>query len=163
MSEGFPKRLMTKEEIDRALELIRAGYRHQVEIKGSEDFVKAVREALRLVDLAGYGDEVRAYIRAVVEVEGFSQLRPEEATLWVSSGAIGNTVLLASLIVQKALQMKFYLEGKPFYGHICELKTTQAKYEFIRKLREKCEDEDIKKVCDEILSELEASIYDLVP
>ena len=59
--------------------------------------------------------------------------------------------------------MKFYLEGKPFYGHICELKTTQAKYEFIRKLREKCEDEDIKKVCDEILSELEASIYDLVP
>ena len=163
MSEGFPERLMTREEIERALELIRAGYRHEIEVRGSEGFVRAVGEALRLVDLAGYGDDVRAYIRAVVEVEGFSQLRPEEATVWVNSQAARNPVLLASLLVQKALQMRFYLEGRPFYGHICEIKTTQARYEFVRKLKEKCDDERVKRLCDEILMELEASLYDLVP
>ena len=163
MSAGFPDRLMTEEEIRKALELIRAGYRHELEVRGSERFVKAVREALELVDLAGYGDMVRAYIRAVVEVEGFSQLRPEEATLWVSSRAVENPVLLASLLVQKALQMKFYLEGKPFYGHLCELKTTRARYDFVRELRERCSDERIRRLCDEVLAELEASLYDLVP
>jgi len=163
LSGEFPERLLTEEEIRRALELIRAGYRHEIAISGSEEFVRAVREALGLVDLAGYGDLVRAYIRAIVQVEGFSQLRHEEATLWLSTEAVRNPVLTASFIVQKAVQMRNYLEGRPFYGHRCEFETARVRYEFVRKLREKCQDQRVRELCDEVLAELEASLYDLVP
>ena len=165
MSAPFPERLLTEEEIKRARELIDAGYRHEVEVRGSEGFVRAIKRALELIRTAGegYWDLLRAYIRAIVEVEGFSQLRPEEATVWVSTGTAKNPVLTASLLVQKALQMKRYLEGKPFYGHLCEIETTRAKYDFIRELREKCDDEEVRRLCDEALNELEASLYDLVP
>ena len=161
--ESFPERLLTEEEIRKALELIRSGYRHDITIKGSREFVRAVREALRLVNLAGQGDLVRAYIRSVVEVEGFCQLRTEEASIWMNLEALKNPVLAASLIYQKALQMKRYLEGQPYYGPRCDIELSKARYDFVRTLRERCDDEAIKRLCDEVLSELEASIYDLVP
>ena len=163
MGEAFPERLLTEEEIRRALELIRAGHRHEITIKGSEDFVRAVEGVLELVDTAGYGDLIRAYIRSVVQVEGFSQLRPEEAAVWLNMETLANPVLAASLLVQKALQMKNYLEGRPFYGHRCEMEVSRARYEFVRALKEKCRDERIRDLCDAILAELEASLYDLVP
>jgi len=163
LSGEFPEKLITEEDIRKALELIKAGYRHEITVEGSADFVEAVREALGLVDLAGYGDLVRAYIRAVVQVEGFSQLRPEEAMVWLSTEAVKNPVLAASFLVQKAVQMKNYLEGRPFYGHACEMETAKVRYKFIRTLKERCQDERVKKLCEDVLAELEASLYDLVP
>jgi len=160
---GFPERLLTEEEIRRALELIRSGHRHDIAIRGSEEFVEAARRALELVELAGQGDLVRAYIRSLVEVEGFCQLRTEEASIWMNIEALRNPVLAASFIYQKALQMKRYLEGQPYYGPKCDLELSRARYEFVRALRERCEDEDVRELCDEILSELEASLYDLAP
>ena len=165
MEMAFPEKLITEEEIRRARELIGAGYRHDIQVRGSEGFVRAVQEALELVREAGeaYWDMVRAYIRSIVEIEGFSQLRPDEACLWMSPETAENPVLAASLIVQKAVQMRNYIEGKPFYGHKCEMETTEARYEFVRALREKARDGRIKRLCDEVLSELEASLYDLLP
>ncbi len=159
----FPEKLERREEIEKALELIRSGYRHELEIKGSEAFVRAVRKALELVREAGFEDLVRAYIRSIIEVEGFCQLRVEDASLWMNLKALGNPVLAASLIYQKALQMKNYLEGKPYYGPRSEIELSKARYEFVRLLRERCQDEEVKKLCDDVLSELEASLYDLIP
>jgi len=161
--EEFPEKLLTEEEIRRALELIRSGYKHELEIRGSEEFREAVEEALGLVEVAGYGDLLRTYIRAIAQVEGFSQLRPEEATIWLNVETLKNPVLAASFLVQKALQMKRYLEGKPFYGHKCEMELSNARYEFVRALREKTTDEKVRKLCDAVLAELDASLYDLVP
>jgi len=162
---AFPEKLITEEEIRKARELIEAGYRHDIRVEGSEDFVRAVEEALELVREAGetYWDMVRAYIRSIVEIEGFSQLRPDEACLWVSPETVENPVLAASFIVQKAFQMRNYIEGRPFYGHKCEMETTRARYDFVRALREKAKDERIRRLCDKVLFELEASLYDLLP
>ena len=163
MSEGFPERLETEEQIRKALELIRAGHRHELAIRGSGEFIRAVQEALRLVREAGFEDLVKTYIRSIVEVEGFCQLRVEEGSIWMNMEALKNPVLAASLIYQKALQMKRYLEGRPFYGPKCEIELSKARYDFVRTLREKCRDKKVQRMCDEILSELEASLYDLLP
>ena len=165
MEMAFPERLITEEEIRRARELIEAGYRHDIRVEGSEGFIKAVGEALELIREAGdaYWDMVRAYIRSIIEIKGFSQLRPDEACLWLSPETVENPVLAASFIVQKAVQMKNYIEGRPFYGHRCEMETTRIRYDFIRALRERTKDERIRRLCDEVFSELEASLYDLLP
>ena len=78
---AFPERVYTQEEVDKARELVQKGYKHALRIKGSKLFKDKMREVLGLVEVADYFDFVRTYLREIVEMEGFSQLREADAAL----------------------------------------------------------------------------------
>ncbi|MCK4313195.1 hypothetical protein KAW04_00355, partial [Candidatus Bathyarchaeota archaeon] len=68
----FPKRIYTVEEVERAAELVRRGYKHRLRVRGSLIFKQKVGQALKLVKTAGYYDFLRAYICSIVEIDGIT-------------------------------------------------------------------------------------------
>jgi len=146
----FPERVFTEEEVKRAKELIEKGYKHRLRIAGSPRFKREIKKTLKLIKTAGYYDFLRTYIRQIQEIEGFSQLHEADVAIWANMPMLVDAVDAASYIVQKAQQMKDYVEGKLYYG-TGEVAAIEKRLEFLQKLKEKSKSQDVKKVCEELL------------
>ena len=146
----FPERVYTKEEVKQARELIEKGYKHDLKTKGSTEFVAKVEQALQLIKTAGYYEFLRTYIRTIREIEGLSQLREQEAAIWFHVKALDDPIDDAGFIIQKAQQMKDFIEGRLYY-ETAEIKAVNKRMEFVETLKDKTDDPDLKKRCTENL------------
>jgi len=146
----FPERVFTEEEVKRARELIEKGYKHRLRIVGSPKFKKEIEKALKLIKTAGYYDFLRTYIRQIEEIEGLSQLHEADVVIWANMPMLVDAVDAASYIVQKAQQMKDYIEGRLYYG-VGEMSSIEKRLEFLKKLKEKTNSANVKKRCEELL------------
>jgi len=146
----FPERVYTQEEVTKARELIKKGYKHALKVKGSSRFKNKIKVALDMIRTADYYDFLRTYIRQIVEIEGFSQLHEADSAIWANMPMLNDPVDAASYIVQKAQQMKDYLEGNLYYG-TGEISAIEKRLEFIKTLKAKSENADIQKRCDGLL------------
>ena len=155
---GFPERVYTAEEVKTAKELIERGYRHRLRVKGSPEFRRKVKEALRLVKTAKYYDFLRTYIKQIVEIDGFSQLRESEASVWLNNYAVADSVEAASYVIQKVQQMKDYIEGRLYYDK-GEINAVEKRIEFLEKLKNRTKSQAVKKRCEEILKKWAESKY----
>jgi hypothetical protein len=148
----FPGRIYTEEEVKKARELVEKGYRHILISEGSLAFKQKVERALELVKVAGYFDFLRTYIRVIEEIDGLTQLRQADAAIWANMYAVENPVDAASLFVQKANQMKEYLEGKLYYGGAAEKRSDDVRIEFLKVLEAKSQEKQVKEECERILT-----------
>jgi len=146
----FPERVYTVEEVSKARELIEKGYRHRLRVRGSPEFKRKVEEALSLVKTAKYYDFLRTYIKQIVEIDGLTQLREAEVAIWANKYAVADPVDAASLFVQKAQQMKDYIEGRLYYDK-GETRAVKKRIEFLETLRETSKSGAVKKKCEELL------------
>ena len=150
MSE-FPERVYTQAEVEKAKELIEAGYKHRLTVHGSEHFKCRVKEALELARVAGYYSFLRTFIRRIEEIDGLTQLRQADAALWANKYAVENPVDAASLFVQKANSMMEYVEGKLYYGGEAEKRSNEKRREFLEVLESKSNDEKVIRECQRLL------------
>jgi len=146
----FPKRVYTAEEVKKAVYLIGKGYKHNLEVKGSPDFRNKVEEALKLIKTAEYYDFLRTYIRQIREIDGLSQLREAEAAIWANKYAVADPIEAAGFIIQKAQQMKDFIEGRLYY-ETAEVQAVEKRIEFLETLRDRSKDQAVKKKCEENL------------
>jgi len=147
---NFPERVYTIEEVQQARELIENGYKHSVTIEGNPDFKQKVEKILNLIKTADYYDFFRTYIKKIVEIEGLTQLRESEVAIWASKYMVADPVDAASFFIQKAQQMKDYIDGKLYY-EMAELRAVKKRIEFLEKLKEKSNNHAVKKSCEELL------------
>jgi len=147
---NFPERAQTDEEINLAKSLIDRGYRHRLRVLGSSTFRERTLEALRLVKTAGYYDFLRAHIRRIVEIEGFSQLREVDLEIWANRYTVENAVEAASFLIQKAWQARMYLEGKPYYD-VAEKNAVKKRLEFLETLSRKSREPSVRDECEKRL------------
>lgn len=147
----FPKRVYTGEEVKRAKELIDSGYKHRLRVKGSAAFKQKAKKALELAKVAGYYNFLRTYIRSIMEIDGFTQLREADAAIWANMYAVENPVDAASLFVQKANHMKEYLEGKLYFGGEAEKRSVKRRIEFLNTLKDKSRDKEVREECGRLL------------
>jgi hypothetical protein len=153
----FPERVYTAKEVKTARELISKGYKHNLTVEGSSNFKEKVRQVLELVKTAEYYEFLRTYIRQIIEIDGLTQLRETEAVIWANKFAVENPVDAASLFVQKANQMKEYVEGELYYGGIAEKRSVEKRIEFLEILKKKSLDESVKEECARLLKMWEDS------
>jgi hypothetical protein len=147
----FPERVYTAEEVKTAKDLIDQGYKHDLIIEGAPYFTEKVNNALELIKTAGYFDFLKAHIRKIMEIDGITQLRETEVTIWANKFTVENPVDAASLFIQKANQMKEYLEGELYYGGNAEKRSVTKRIEFLQVLNNKSADKDIKEECERLL------------
>jgi len=147
----FPERVYTEEEVKKAKQSLGEGYKHNLTVNGEMLFTQKVNKALELIKTAGYYEFLRTYIRQIMEIDGITQLRETEATIWANKFAVENEVDAASLFVQKAYHMKEYLDGELYYGGQAEKRTVQKRIEFLEVLKSKSEDSGIKEECERLL------------
>ncbi|MGZ4850795.1 MAG: hypothetical protein ACXV2C_05385 [Candidatus Bathyarchaeia archaeon] len=147
----FPDRIYTTEEVKTAKTLIDQGYKHNLTVEGSSDFKEKVNKTLELIKTAGSLEFLRAYIKKIMEIDGITQLRETEVIIWANKFAVENTVDAASLFIQKAYQMKEYLEGELYYGGNAEKRTVTKRIEFLQVLQDKSNDENVKEECERLL------------
>ena len=147
----FPERVYTAEEVKTAKELIDQGYKHRLTIKGSTDFKEKTSQALELIKTAGYFDFFRTYIRRIVEIDGITQLRETEVAIWANKFAVENSVDAASMFVQKAYSMEEYVEGELYYGGNAEKRSVAKRIEFLKVLKDKSDDKNVKAECERLL------------
>ena len=159
MKPEFPQRVYTKDEVKKAREAIESGHIHRLKITGSKEFKEKVREALKLIKTTKQYNFLRTYIREIKEIDGLTQLREAEAAIWANNHAIKDPVDAASLFIQKAYQMKDYIEGKLYYGGEAEHRTTQKRIEFLEELKRRTRKKEVKDRCEEILKVWRESIY----
>lgn len=155
----FPQRIYTGEEVKKARELIGKGYKHRLRAKGSLIFKQKVNQALKLVKTANYYEFLRTYIRRIVEIDGFTQLREAEAAIWANKYAVENPVDAASLFVQKANHMREYVEGKLYYGGEAERRSVEKRIEFLRALKKKSRKKEVKEECERLLASWSESVF----
>jgi hypothetical protein len=154
----FPKRVYTEKEVKRAKEAIEKGFKHRLIIKGSPEFKRKLNQALQLIKLVGYYDFLRTYIRQIEEIDGFSQLHEADAAIWATTPMLEDPVDAASYIVQKAQQMKDYVEGRLYYG-LGEMASIEKRIEFLEKLKKESKSSEIKKRCEELLKQWADSAF----
>lgn len=143
----FPEKIYTHDDISLARSLIKKGHRHRLRVDGSPDFKEKVKRALGLIKTAGYYDLLRAYVKRIVEVDGFSQLREVDSEVWANEYTVRDPVQAASFFVQKASQMKMHLEGRVYYDNIGERDAVKKRLEFLETLAEKSRDLSVKEKC----------------
>jgi hypothetical protein len=148
---SFPDRVYTSEEVKKAKILVDQGYKHDLITEGSPEFRKQVNQTLELIKTAGYSDFLQSYIRKIMEIDGITQLRETEVTIWANKFAVENPVDFASLLIQKAYHMKEYLEGELYYGGNAEKRSVAKRIEFLQALKEKTSDKAIKDECERLL------------
>ena len=153
----FPERVYTAEEVKTAKELIDKGYKHRLTVKGNLNFKQKVSQTLKLVKTAGYYKFLRTYIRQIIEIDGLTQLRETEATIWANKFAVENPVDAASLFIQKTNQMKEYIEGELYYGGTAEKRSVEKRIEFLESLKNKSEKKEVKEECERLLKMWEDS------
>lgn len=159
LPDRFPERVYTLNEVQKARTLIEKGYKHRIRIKGSPSFKIKTQEAVKLIRSAGYYDFLRTYIRSIREIDGLSQLRESEASIWANIYAVNDPVDAACFFIQKAWQMKRYVEGKIYYGPQGETLAAEERVRFIKKLTSCTSDLKIKAKCLERLKLLEDSRF----
>jgi hypothetical protein len=147
----FPKRVYTEDEVKTAKTLIEKGWKHRLRIKGSDEFIRKVNESLALTKTAKQYDFLRTYIQRIIEIEGFSQLREAEIAIWANNELVSDPVDAASFFVQKAHQMKEFLEGRPYYGGQAEARSVGKRLEFLETLKNRTRNRSVKRRCEEIL------------
>ena len=148
----FPERVYTEKEVKQAKQAIDNGYKHDLKTKGTTEFKTKVEKAIDLIKTAGYYEFLRTYIRTIREIEGLSQLREQEAAIWFNIKALDDPIDDAGFIIQKAQQMKDFIEGRLYY-ETAELKAVNKRKEFIETLKQKTDDPNIKKRCTENLKQ----------
>jgi hypothetical protein len=148
---SFPERVYTAQEVKNAKTLVDQGYKHNLTVEGTPEFTQKVNRALELIKTAGYYDLLITYIRKILEIDGITQLRETEVAIWANKFAVDNPVDFASLLVQKAYQMKEYLEGELYYGGNAEKRTVAKRMEFLQVLEEKSSDASVKEECERLL------------
>ena len=148
---SFPERVYTDEEFKLAKELVDQGYKHNLKVKGSSEFIQKMNQVLDLIKTAGYYDFLQTYIRSIEEIDGITQLREAEVAIWVSAFALEDVVDAASLLVQKAYHMKEYLDGELYYGGSSEARTVAKRMEFLEVLMEKTSNASVKNACKRLL------------
>ncbi|MCK4435775.1 hypothetical protein KAU87_03085 [Candidatus Bathyarchaeota archaeon] len=146
----FPERVYTAEEVKKAMELIGKGYKHNLEVNGSQDFRNKTEEALELIKTAEYYDFLRTYIRQIREIDGLSQLREAEVTIWANKYVVADPIEAAGFIIQKAQQMKDFIEGRLYY-ETAEVRAVKKRIEFLETLRDRSKNQAVKKECEENL------------
>ncbi len=146
----FPKRVYTVEEVKKARALIAKGHKHRLRVVGSPDFKRKVEEALKLIRTAEYYDFLRTYIRQIREIGGLSQLREAEVAIWANKYAVADLIEAAGFIIQKAQQMKDFIEGRLYYDK-GEARAVKKRIEFLETLRDRSKDQAVKKKCEENL------------
>ena len=104
---------------------------------------------MKLIKEAGYYDFLRTYIREIREINGLSQLRECDSAIWANIYAVQNPVDAARFFVQKAWQMKNYIEGKMYYGHQGETFIANKAIEFLKDLEKASVSDEVKKKCRE--------------
>jgi len=155
----FPERVYTQDEVQRAKRLIDKGHRHRLRVSGSREFTEKTRDALMLIKEAGYYDFLRTYIREIREIDGLSQLRESESSIWANIYAVQNAVDAACFFMQKAWQMKNYIEGRIYYGHIGETFTAEKVMKFLRELERKTSINKVKEQCRERIKLREENVF----
>jgi len=143
----FPDRIYTLEEIRLAQSLIERGHRHRLRVLGRRGFREKAVKALKLIKTARYYDFLRTYIRRIVEVDGFSQLREVDLEIWANIYTVENAIEAASFLIQKAWQMRMYLDGMPHYDSIGEKYAVKKRLEFLETLARKSRDPSVKEEC----------------
>ncbi len=128
------------------------GYKHVLVVQGSPQFKERMNQVIDLVKEAGFYEFLRTYIRGIVEIEGFSQLHEADAALWANMPMMSDLVNAASYVVQKAQQMKDYLEGNLYYEK-GEARAIEKRLEFLKVLGSKSESPEIKERCEQLLKE----------
>lgn len=123
---------------------------HRLRIVGSPVFKKSIKEILALVRQAGYYNFLRTYIRNIAEIDGVSQLRETEATIWLNTYIVKDIIEGTRFVIQKTEQMKDYLAGEQYYEK-GELSTVKKSIEFLQNLKKKRITEELKKKCDETI------------
>jgi hypothetical protein len=149
---AFPERVYTQEEVDKARELVQKGYKHALVTEGSEQFKDKMQQVLELIKTADYYDFVRTYLRGIIEIQGFSQLHESDVALWANMSMLDDVVNAASYVVQKAQQMKDYLDGNLYYG-TGEISAIEKRLEFLRTLASRSKSEEVKAKCEQLLKE----------
>ena len=144
----FPNRIYTIEEFLRARKSIEEGHIHRLRVIGPAHFKVKIKEALTLIKKAKYYRFLRTYIRKLCEIEGMSQLREAEASLWLNKHIINNPIECARFIIQKAYQMKAYLDGKKYYLK-GEIPAINESIVFLERLEEKLINTQMKRKCKE--------------
>ena len=155
----FPKRIYTVEEVKKAGELVKKGYKHRLIVKGSPEFKQKARQALKFVKTASYYNFLRTYIRSIVEIDGLTQLREAEAVIWANKYAVENPVDAASLFIQKANHMREYLEGKLYYGGAAETRSVQKRINFLKALKKKTRKKEVRDECERLLRSWSESVF----
>jgi hypothetical protein len=153
----FPERIYTEKEVKAARALIEKGYKHTLTVKGSPSFEQKVNQALELIKTADCYDFLRTYLRQIIEIDGLTQLRETEAGIWANKFAVENPVDAASFLVQKANQMKEYIEGELYYGGTAEKRSVEKRTQFLEILKNKSQDEAVKEECARLLKMWEDS------
>jgi hypothetical protein len=148
---NFPDRVYTTEEVKSAKTLVDKGYKHNLVIEGSTEFMQKVNQAIELIKTAGYVDFLRTYVRKIMEIDGISQLRETEVAIWSGKFAVENPVDAASLFIQKAFHMKEYLDGELYYGGNAEKRSVAKRVEFLQSLKENTSDKVVKEECERLL------------
>lgn len=147
----FPDRIYTQAEVKKAKELIDRGYKHQIRIKGSPEFQQKVKKALELIKTADYYEFLTTYIREIEEIDGLTQLRNADASIWTNKYAVENPVDAASLFIQKANHMKEYLELTHYYGGKAEKRSNTKRMEFLEALKTKSQEKEVIAECERLL------------
>ena len=145
---GFPRRIYTLDEFQKARKSVDEGHKHTLTVKGSESFKKKLETILSLIRKADCYNFLRTYIRSVSEVEGISQLREAEATIWINDYVINNPIEGARFIIQKAYQMRAYLKGEQYYIK-GEKPAIDASIAFLKKLLDRLRSDYMKDLCEE--------------
>ena len=141
---SFPQKIYTTKEVCAAKELINQGYKHNLSVDGGDDFKAKVNQAIEYLKTAGYYDFLRTYVKEIKEIDGMTQLRETEVSIWANKFAVENPVDAASLLVQKAYSMKEYLDGELYYGGNAEKRSVVKRIEFLQTLKEKTSDSAVK-------------------
>ncbi len=148
---SFPERVYTIQEVKAAKTLIDQGYKHNLAVEGSAEFIAKVNQALELIKTAGCLDFLQSYIRKILEIDGITQLRETEVEIWANKFAVENPVDAASLFVQKAYIMEEYLGGEVYYGGKAEKRSVVKRIDFLQTLKDKTADASIKEECERLL------------
>jgi hypothetical protein len=148
---SFPERVYTTEEVQAAKKLVDQGYKHKLTVEGEHIFTGKVNYALELIKTAGFFDFLQTYIRKIYEIDGITQLRETEVAIWANKFAVENPVDFSSFLIQKAYQMKEYLDGELYYGGNAEKRSVAKRIEFLETLNEKSSDQTVKDECLRLL------------
>ena len=154
---SFPEKIYTVQEVKTAKKLIDQGYKHELTVKGIEEFKQKISRILELVKTAGYYDFLRTYISQIIEIDGLTQLRETEAAIWANKFAVENPVDAASLFIQKTYHMKQYLDGELYYGGSSEKLTVEKRIDFLEELKNKTAEKAVKDECERLLKMWEES------
>jgi hypothetical protein len=148
----FPERIYTRDELSMARKAIAEGHKHELVVTGEPVFKELVTKILELIDLTNYGELLRTYIREIHQIDGISQLRETDASIWLNTLITEDSIEAARFVVQKTFQMQAYIEGRAWYI-LGELPAVRSSVEFLRKLREQLKDSELKARCDREIEE----------